>query len=99
MVGRDASGKSSTRAPLANWYSVTPSIVATFTGGPAVELNAPAHNQPITNNKRIGEPSVTQEVLNGKPGRRDFPKAIILGSGPDEATNSASFAHLLKTVL
>ena len=32
-VGRDGSGKSSTRAPLARRYSVTPSTVATFLRG------------------------------------------------------------------
>ena len=38
-VGRDASGKSSTRAPLASRYSVTPSIEATLTGGSAIAVS------------------------------------------------------------
>jgi hypothetical protein len=35
LVGREASGKSSSRAPLSNRYSEIPSTVATFAGGAA----------------------------------------------------------------
>ena len=50
-VGRDASGKSSTRAPLASLYSVTPSIEATLTrlrhrGRPSHEN--PAEHEQLT---------------------------------------------------
>ena len=49
-VGRDASGKSSTRAPLASRYSVTPSIEATLTGGSAQAVNPVTKTQPNTSN-------------------------------------------------
>ena len=43
-VGRDASGKSSTRAPLSSRYSVTPSIEATLTGGSASAVSPSQEN-------------------------------------------------------
>ena len=52
-VGRDASGKSSTRAPLASLYSVTPSIEATLTGS-AIAEEPTTKIQPSTSDRRMG---------------------------------------------
>ena len=56
-VGRDASGKRSTRAPLASRYSVTPSIEATFSGGPAIAAAPPRKIQPNMSKRRMANPS------------------------------------------
>src|SRR5271166_6330886 len=48
IVGREASGNNSTRAPLARRYSVTPSTVAIFFGASSAHPNE-AQNSKIDN--------------------------------------------------
>src|ERR1700733_10115375 len=67
IVGRDASGNSSTRAPLARRYSVTPSTVAIFRGASAAG-NAEAQN---SKSRGVNRCMIASDRENGRRNRTE----------------------------
>ena len=81
MVGRDASGKSRTRAPLARRYSVTPSTVAIFLAGSAA---GNAETQSRTANKGVKRCTMHLDV-----GERAGKGLVECGHIGDESVSAA----------
>src|SRR5580692_6096811 len=93
-VGRDTSGKSSTRAPLASRYSVTPSIEATFTGASPRAVNPPTSTQTTASNRRMVEALVEARIC-----RQNSRKSSYRNELSTSTKSPTEFAQNLKETL